>query len=192
MTTPRQPISRRRFLALCLAGATAVAGGFAVAKREAIRLVVEKLRFNASPYRLDAASGTGALSDAEMAAIVAFAGVLIPWRGGAGTVAAMTREWVDGLCRHEPGARETFARAAALLDDEAGGTPFAGLDAAARERVVAAIMPPPIRSRRDWRHVWNVFFRYEETRVAELVAGEILTAFYNDDRSWDYLSEPPA
>jgi hypothetical protein len=192
MTSPRQPLSRRRFLALCLTGAAAVAGGFAVAKREAIRLVADKLRFNASPYRLDAATGTGALGEAQMATIVAFAGVLIPWQAGAATVAEMTRELVDGLCRYEPGAREAYVRAAALLDDEAGGTPFAALDAAARERVVAAVMPAPIRSRRDWRHVWNVFFRYEETRLAELVAGEILTAFYNDDRSWAYLAERAA
>ncbi len=190
MTERSQSLSRRRFLLGLVAGATAVVAGFAVVKRHALLLVADKLRHNTSPYRLDRATGSGELAPDAMATIVAFAGTLVPWEAGAEVGAAMTREFVDGRCRYEPGSLALYEDAARLLDEEVSGPgSFAALPLVARTAVLVRVMPPPIRSRRDWRHVWNVMFRYEETRVAELVAGDLLANFYNDDRSWAFLAE---
>ena len=192
MTERPRHISRRRFLLGFAAGTAAVAAGFALVKRHALALVADKLRYNTPPYRLDPATGSGELAPEAMTTIVAFAATLIPWQGGAAVVAAMTREFVDGQCRFEPGSLALYGDTARLLDEEvAGPGSFAALPLAERTAVLVRVVPAPIRSRRDWRHVWNVMFRYEETRVAELVAGDLLANFYNDDRSWAYLAEAP-
>ncbi len=193
MTERSRPISRRRFLLGFAAGGAVVVAGFAVVKRKALQLVADKLRNNTSPYRLQPETGTGVLPAPVLEAVVAFSQVLIPWQTGADVVAEMTSDFVQGQCRFKPGALELYTSTVALLDEEAGGAgSFAALSAADRTALVTQLLPAPIRSRRDWRHVWNVVFRYEETRVAELVAGDLLMNFYNDDRSWTYLQEARA
>ena len=196
MSEKSRLITRRSFLTLCAAGTAAVLGGFVYVKRSAIQLLADKLRYNTSPYRLDPAAGTGALADAEMGNILSLAVVLIPWRQGEATVWEMTCEFVDAQCRFNPGARQAYQGTSALLDVAAfvaaDGACFSDLDRELQETIVAGIMPPPIRSRRDWRHVYNMAFRYEETRTAELVVNNLLINFYNDDRSWGYLQEAAA
>jgi hypothetical protein len=194
MSDKPRVLTRRSFLTWIALGATAAAGGFVYVKRSVIRLVSDKLQHNLSPYRLEpAADAAGPLAGEEMANILSLARVLIPWAAGAEAVEVVTREYVDGRCRFEPGARAAYREASRLLDaraeDQTGGARFSNLDAARQEQIVAGIIPRPIRSRRDWRHVVNILFRYEETRATELVINDVLMNFYDDDRSWGYLQE---
>jgi hypothetical protein len=165
---------------------------FALVKRQPIGAVFDKLRNDMPPYRLDVTGETGPLSSAEMANILSLAQVLIPWTDGQKVVAKLTRDFVDAECRFAPGARNAYGSASALLDRMAarisgGSGRFSDLRFEQQQDIVSGIMPAPIRSRRDWRHVVNILFHYEETRVAELVTNMILINFYNNDLSWGYL-----
>ncbi len=191
MNRPSRTLNRRKFLTLVAATTVSALAGFVVVKRNPIRLVIDKLRYNNSPYQLNSQAATGVPAETEMANLLNLAGALIPWAQGEATVREMTREYVEGRSRFEPGALAAFVETSRLLDraadDVKAGARFSALDVLAREKVVADIIPRPIRSRRDWRHVYNVLFRYEETRATELVVSGILTNFYEDDRSWEYL-----
>lgn len=191
MSEPTRHITRRSLLAWSVAGLAAAAGALAYAKREAIGLLRDKLRDNLPPYRLDANAPTGPLPEPEMATVLSLARVLVPWREGEALVARITREYVDGRCRYQPGALSLFRATAAYLDRAASrerrATRFTGLDPEQQRAIVAEMIPAPIRSRRDWRHSWNLLFRYEQTRITELVANEILLNFYDHDESWGYL-----
>jgi hypothetical protein len=184
-------ISRRSFVAGSAIGVTAAGGAFLYAKRDPIRRLQDKLQDNASPYRLDETAQTGSLSAGEIDNILSLARVLIPWEEGAPVVDEMTREFVDGRCQFQAGARDIYRSTSALLDRAAAtyrpSAGFRDLERAQQRAIVAEIIPQPIRSRRDWRHSYNLLFRFEETQATELVVSEILVNFYDSDRSWAYL-----
>jgi hypothetical protein len=192
MSMTSSKITRRSFFRLLTVGVVAAGATFAFVKRRPIEVLFDKLRYNLPPYHLVATGETGPLAPEEMENILRLAQVLIPWTDGKNIVAKLTRDFVDAECRYAPGALDAYGSASALLNRMAvriggGSGKYSDLRFEQQQDIVTRIIPAPIRSRRDWRHVSNILFRYEETRVTELVTNKILINFYNNDLSWGFL-----
>lgn len=188
-------ITRRSFIKITsfgLLGLLSVStASFYLVKRENLELLRDKLRHNQNPYRLDTGNDTEPLLPDQMKNIVALSVALIPWEQGSSVVQELTRDYVNLRSRYDAGARQVYADTSELLDREAfrlfNVDHFYSLNLEQRHTLISEIMPPVIGSRKNWRHAYNLIFRYEETRSSELVMNDILIHFYTSDEAWRYL-----
>lgn len=134
--------------------------------------------------RLDRRSPTGALSAAELDAVVALGEVVVEGRALSSTARRYLAAHVAERAREVPGFLALYRSAARALDELAGGR-FAALDAAARGHLVAQHIVPASESeaRRDVRLV----FRRGLVEIGELAVPDLIRGYYGSGAGWELV-----
>ena len=181
-------MQRRKFLKLSLVGFTSISASVITIKRKVLILLYEKLAYNKNPYRL-VSSETGTLSSVEMENIVKFVSILIPY--DIDIISMFTNQYVTSLCMYKPGALSVYRMTSTLLDkytkNYGNNIHFYQLSLQNAKTIIKKIIPDIVASRRDYRHIFNLLFRFNETKAIELVANEIMIYFFDTNYSISYM-----
>jgi hypothetical protein len=181
------PAPRRRTVVLALIAAALCAVVVAQLVRPA-RALRRLVRRQYRP-RLDPAAPTGALTDDEVRALVAFGESVVEGRALSAEGREVLRAHLVARAAGAPGYLPWY-RAGARHLDGLGGAPFATLPPEVRAGLIAARLPMAPRA-----HVatWRLLLRNDAVALARIVAPDLIAAYYASAPGWrvvGYASTP--
>lgn len=201
---PRQGRLSRRVFLVALAGAASAAGVGALlrARWGGLRGLEDRVR-HARRIRarlgldLDASSGVGELTAAEVQTLAALSDVLLPSRLAGNDEARRTIEEVAlELARDVPGQRLELQRGVALLDERGRrqhGRDFASLSLAERRALFDEIVAPMVRSGAVGKGLRYVFANGRDVwRLWRFVARGLMVGFYASPFGWRLVGYAPS
>ena len=133
--------------------------------------------------RLDPAAPTGALTDAELAALVAFGECVVEGRALSPDGREVLRAHLVERAASTPGYLPWYREGARYLDG-LGGAAFASLPLDARAALLAATVP---LERTERLATWRLVFRGDAVALGHLVAPDLIGAYYASAPGWRAL-----